>query len=312
MNNAFPKDIIDCMKDCIMSIFWPKKEIIDFFKSCGCTSRDMISESELIELHRAAIVDKVFDNLRKRDDSGLGQFRSMLKSLTEWDRFDPYYFKELKKLDEGVAKRNISHLKLLQESRDEKIKEINRQREIQEKNRQEATNIEELKNIFLNLYNNKNKKGATINNQKRGYLFEDFLKELFQREEIEITEPFKVTGEQIDGSFKYDGEHYLVEAKWQDAWSASDSLYQFAMKAEGKMYGRGFFISVNGFSTDSVQALSTGKAIRTILIDGGDLVLVIEGIFTLKQMLDSKIKAAQTMGRIYVNIGDLSNKTNNI
>lgn len=79
-------------------------------------------------------------------------------------------------------------------------------------------------------------------------------------------------GEQIDGSIKYDGEHYIIEAKWHDKWSASDSLYQFAAKVEGKMYGRGLFISVNGFSPDSVQALTTGKVLRTILVDGGDLV----------------------------------------
>ena len=70
-------------------------------------------------------------------------------------------------------------------------------------------------------------------------------------------------------SIKCDGEHYIIEAKWHDKWSASDSLYQFAAKVEGKMYGRGVFISVNGFSPDSVQALTTGKALRTILVDGG-------------------------------------------
>ena len=38
---------------------------------------------------------------------GIGQFRSMLKRLTEWDYFDPYYFKKINKLDEAEAKRNI-------------------------------------------------------------------------------------------------------------------------------------------------------------------------------------------------------------
>lgn len=79
-------------------------------------------------------------------------------------------------------------------------------------------------------------------------------------------------------------------------------------KVEGKMYGRGIFISVNGFSPDSVQALTIGKALRTILIDGGDLVLITEGIYTLKEMLDNKIKAAQTMGRIYVDATNLNGK----
>ena len=91
---------------------------------------------------------------------------------------------------------------------------------------------------------------------------------------------FKIVGEQIDGAIKYDGEHYIIEAKWHDKWSASDDLYQFAAKVEGKMYGRGIFISINGFSPDSVQALTTGKALKTILVDGGDLVLIIENMYS--------------------------------
>lgn len=40
MNNMFPKDIMDCMKECILSIFWAKKDIIEFFENNGCTSND--------------------------------------------------------------------------------------------------------------------------------------------------------------------------------------------------------------------------------------------------------------------------------
>ena len=74
MQNTFPKDIKDCMKGCILSIFWPKKDIIDFFKNASCTSKDLIMESEYKELSRAKIADMVFDNLEKRSDLGIGQF----------------------------------------------------------------------------------------------------------------------------------------------------------------------------------------------------------------------------------------------
>lgn len=311
MQNTFPKDIKDCMKGCILSIFWPKKDIIDFFKSAGCTSKDLIMESEYKELPRAKIVDIVFANLEKRSDLGIGQFRAMLKQLTEWDYFDPYYFKNLNKLDEDEAKRNIIHLKQLQEIRDHKIRqERQRQDELERKRKDISVNIIELKDIFINLFSGKDKDGKEINSQRRGYLFEEFLRKLFINAGIEVTEPFKIVGEQIDGSFKYDGEHYIFEAKWHDSWSASNSLYQFAAKVQGKMHGRGVFISINGFSPGSVQALTTGKAIQTILVDGGDLVPITEGMYTLKEMLDNKIKAAQTMGRIYVDAISLSDKIN--
>ncbi len=309
MQNIFPKDIKDCMKGCILSIFWPKKDIIDFFKNASCTSKELIMESEYKELPRAKIVDIVFSNLEKRSDLGIGQFRAMLKQLTEWDYFDPYYFKKLNKLDEDEAKKNITHLKQLQEIRDYKIKqERQRQDELERKRKDISISINELKDTFLNLFSGKDQDGNKINNQRRGYLFEEFLRKLFLNEKIEVTGPFKITGEQIDGAIKYEGEHYIIEAKWHDKWSASDSLYPFAAKVEGKMYGRGIFISINGFSSDAVQALVTGKALRTILVDGGDLVPITEGMYTLRELLDGKIKAAQTMGRIYVDATDLSDK----
>ncbi|GAB6168476.1 hypothetical protein JCM1393_09360 [Clostridium carnis] len=118
-----PKDIIDCMKECILAIFWAKNDIIDFFKNNNCTTRELPKVNEVKELSRSGIIDLVFSNLKSRPDDGIGQFRSILKSLVEWDYYNPYYFDEIKKLDKGKAIKNIKHLKQLQEIRDFKIKE---------------------------------------------------------------------------------------------------------------------------------------------------------------------------------------------
>lgn len=64
-------------------------------------------------------------------------------------------------------------------------------------------------------------------------------------------------------------------------------MYQFAGKVEGKMYGRGLFISVQGFSDDVVRSLVIGKAIKTILIDGEDLVLTFEGQISFRDLIES-------------------------
>lgn len=309
MSSTFPKDMMDCMKECILSILWAKKDLIDFFMSIGCTNRDLMPKSVYDEMSRSSIVDEIFNKLAVRTDQGIGQFRCMLKSLMEWDYFNPYYFETIKKLDKNMAQRNISHLKQLQEIRDYKINQERQKREeLERKSKEIKTTISDLKNIFLNLFNGKDETNKPINLQQRGYLFEAFLKKICLFEKIEVTEPFKITGEQIDGSIKFDGEHYIIEAKWNDKLSASNDLYQFAHKVEGKMYGRGIFISVNGFSVDSVYALQVGKALRTVLIDGGDIVLITEGMYTFAEMLDKKIKAAQTMGRIYVDPLSLQGK----
>ncbi|MOA01667.1 hypothetical protein D3C78_1210880 [compost metagenome] len=147
---------------------------------------------------------------------------------------------------------------------------------------------------FIQLYTDRE-----LSSQQRGYKLETLLQRLAEYEGINVSDPYKIKGEQIDGSIKFDGENYLVEAKWHDRLIASDALYHFAHKIEGKMYGRGFFISVNGFSTDSVNALVSGKSIKTILIDGGDLSFVFGGNISFNDMLDIKVRAAQTQGLIY-------------
>lgn len=311
MQATFPKDITDSMRTCILSIFWPKNDIISFFKNNGCTKNDLkdVINCKELELSRAKIVDIVFSKLHQRDDGGIGQFRSILQSLIEWNHFDPYYFKNLKKLDENEAKRNINHLKQLQEIRDTKLKQQKQERERKEQEIYSNKNtLKDLYNQYINLYKGKDEFSKNISLQQRGYLLETFLRNLCIYESLTVSDPFKLRGEQIDGTIKFEGENYILEAKWQDSLIASNALYQFAYKAEGKLYGRGIFISINGFSRDSVESLIRGKALNTILIDGADLILAVEGLFSFKEILDKKIKAAQTMGKIYIDVNTMKDK----
>lgn len=311
MQATFPKDVTDSMRTCILSIFWPKKDIISFLNNNGCTKSDLkeVINHKESDLSRSQIIDIVFSNLYKRSDGGMGQFRSMLQSLVEWDHFDPYYFNSLKKLDKSEAKRNINHLKQIQEIRDAKLKQQKKERERKEKEIYLNKNTRQhLYNQYLNLYRGKDEFGNNISLQQRGYLLEKFLRDLSIYESLTVSDPIKIRGEQIDGTLKFEGENYILEAKWQDSLTASNALYQFAYKVEGKLYGRGIFISINGFSKDSVEALVKGKALNTILIDGGDLILAVEGLFSFGEILDKKVKAAQTMGKIYIDINTMKDK----
>ncbi len=121
---SFPADIKGCMKDCILSLFWPRKDIVGFFEKHGCTKAEVASlqiEGENA-LKRHEVVDALFKSLAARPDYGLGPFRAMLQSLLTWSHFDPYYFDKLGKLDRTAANKSLEHLRQLQEIRDAKIK----------------------------------------------------------------------------------------------------------------------------------------------------------------------------------------------
>lgn len=294
---SFPTDIKGCIKDCILAVLWPKQDIFNFFSDHGCTKDDLkvIVRFKEDNFSRARIIDLMFAHLSSKPDSGLGQFRTMLQSLLNWSRFDPYYFDDLRKLDRDKAQQYLSHLRQLQEVRDSKIKaERNRRVAAEAAQQKPCVSLETLKNEFLALH------AGRTTPQKRGYALEVILIELAKQADLEVTESFRVNGEQIDGAVKFEGEHYIIEAKWQEKSAANEPVYQFVGKVEGKMYGRGIFVSVHGFSDYVVSSVVAGKAIKTIFVDGEDLVLVLEGHLSFSEMLDRKIKAAQTHGLIYV------------
>jgi hypothetical protein len=294
---SFPSDIKGCMRDCILSLLWARKDIYAFFANHGCEKEDLqlIENSEEKKLSRLGMVDIMLERLNSRPDGGLGPFRAMLQSLINWSHFDSFYFDKLKKLDRPTAERNIEHLSQLQEIRDAKVKKERERRESAEAVAQRAkSTLAELRTEFFELYR------GTLSPQKRGYALEKLLSELAKLSKLEVTDPFRILGEQIDGAIKFEGEHYLLEAKWQDSAASNEPVYQFVGKIEGKMYGRGLFVSIHGFSENVVRSIAHGKALRTVFVDGEDLVLVLEEQLSFSSMIDRKVKAAQTKGLVYV------------
>src|ERR1700682_1306345 len=93
----FATDIKNCMRDCILSVMWPRQQIVTFLRDNGCTSAELNDSQNFKELglSRAAIVDRVFEPLSSRADGGLGQYRAMLQALLNWSHFDPYFFDTL-------------------------------------------------------------------------------------------------------------------------------------------------------------------------------------------------------------------------
>jgi len=116
---------------------------------------------------------------------------------------------------------------------------------------------------------------------------------------------FKITGEQLDGAFTFDGTDYLFECKWHKALISIQDLDAFSGKLSRKLDNTlGLFLSINGFSEDAVKAHSTGRR-AMILMDGSDLMAVLEGRIDLIQLLLRKRRHASQTGNIYLRIHEL-------
>ena len=143
-----------------------------------------------------------------------------------------------------------------------------------------------------------------LNPQPRGYAFEKFLQELFNAFGLAAREPFRLRGEQIDGSFVMSGETYLVEAKWHNCPCGAEPLHAFHGKLEQKaVWARGVFISYSGFTTDGLHAF--GRAKRVVCVNGLDLHEVLKRQIPLHHLLENKVRRAAETGDPYVNVATL-------
>lgn len=138
----------------------------------------------------------------------------------------------------------------------------------------------------------------------RGYAFEGFLKDLFDAFGLDAQEPFRLRGEQIDGSFLLGGDTYLVEAKWHGQPIGVAELHTFHGKIEQKAaWTRGLFVSNSGFTDDGLVAFGRGK--RVICMDGLDLYEMLEREIPLTHVLERKVRRAAETGFAFVRVRDL-------
>jgi len=138
----------------------------------------------------------------------------------------------------------------------------------------------------------------------RGYAFEKFLVELFDAFRLRAREPFRLVGEQIDGSFDLGGDTYLVEAKWLNRPVGAAELHTFHGKIEQKAtWARGVFISFGGFTEEGLHAFRRGK--RVIGVEGRDLHDALDRGINIDRLLAAKVRHAAETGAVFVPLSEL-------
>jgi hypothetical protein len=141
---------------------------------------------------------------------------------------------------------------------------------------------------------------------KRGYDFEELLVSMFDMFGLAPRRPYRVTGGQFDGAFELDGRHFLLEAKWTQQPASHKELSFFVTKVSQQSLGpHGLFVSMSGFSSETVRVWEARGGCPVMLADGSDIVLVLEGRIDLRQLLRAKIRAASQEGRILLHASTL-------
>ncbi len=140
---------------------------------------------------------------------------------------------------------------------------------------------------------------------ERGYKLERLMKDLFELFDLDPKASFRVTGEQIDGAFTFDKTDYLFEGKWQQVPVELADLDSFNGKIGRKLENTlGMFLSINGFTGAAIDTYSSTRP-SMILIDGSDLMAVLEGRIDLIELMLRKRRHASQTGRIFLSAREI-------
>ena len=204
------------------------------------------------------------------------------------------------------AREAVEQLKQLVEPHQDKVRDEEdaeiRRKERTEKLKKNSAVREKLKNLngqFMSI-------ATGTSPQTRGFDLERLMYDLFELFDLDPKASFKNTGEQIDGAFSLETTDYLFEAKWQKELVSVQVLDGFASKVRRKLDNTlGLFLSMNGFSPDGVAAHSTGRP-SIILMDGADLMAVLEERIDFVTLLVRKKRHAAQTGNIFLHLHEIT------
>jgi hypothetical protein len=255
------------LKDALTNIFWAKKDLRQFIE-LTLENPLIVSTIDWTENTKLESVSQIIDRMAKRQD--LYQ-TDLLKLIQETGNFND--FSHLKMWDDAETKikRAKTAVEKLRNGTKgyfdtiEELKKVEQARSINQAKIKESITyqqrLDDLKSKFFEIAINEN-------HQNRGHQFEKFLNDLFIFFDLDPKSSFKITGEQIDGSFTFDNTDYLLEAKWQKKQIDAQELYGFGGKIQGKLKNTlGLYVSLEGYSLESTKTENPSvKAI--ILMDG--------------------------------------------
>lgn len=157
----------------------------------------------------------------------------------------------------------------------------------------------ELKDAFFQL-------AADADRSRAGLALEKLLNRLFNLFELKPRRPFRVVGEQIDGSFELESHIYLLESKWEKHALPEADLLVFRGKIEGKStFTRGVMIALNDITAPAREAITRGKAPSFFVVNGYDVQMILSEAISLPDFLRKRVRLLAEEGRVCVHFSEL-------
>lgn len=296
----FPDNILTSLKETVINVFWKKEDVRSLFRRCEIPNE--LVNSQDWNAYKFHIVSPVLDTLNSAGE-GLGPLRRILQATLEYKDGDHLLWLQDGQKRKREAERCLEHLRLLVKDYDAARRTDREQREARQQQAQEEqgksafnARLTSINQRFLAYHQNPNR-------QERGYALEEILYDAFLLFELNPHGPFRRTGEQIDGAFYHDGNHFLLEAKWTSSPSNLSDLRDLDGAVSSSLDNTlGLFVSLNGFTQESLDAYAQGNRPKLICMDGMDLMAVLGEQIDLSDLLKRKRDIAVQRRLIFASV----------
>ena len=297
-------DALVKLQNALSHIYWYKNELRTFILSTIRDPRILATQDWYGSATKRDLVQVLIRRFAQNERLYQEDLLALIRAVSEFTDFS-----HLERLEDGHEKakraRNaVADLRKISNAYVTKFAELEKNEALREKHAEiiqqqkiRQNNLDLMKSSFNNIV-------CESDAQKKGFLFEKFLYDLFGYFDLDPKRSFRNDGEQIDGAFSFEGNDYLLEAKWVNIRDINKgTLLEFGAKVSEKLDNTlGVFVSYNGFSQECCQ-LGTTDALKPIfLVNGAEIFMILDGRITLPEMLLRKRRFAAQHGKIFLDL----------
>ncbi len=237
----------------------------------------------------------------ENDDDYKGVVRRMIEIAAQWNSFHLAKDEFQARATVQKARELLGTIELM-EAREAKQRELAHKEDLARMERERSETLRKQSELLLMMFDDL---AMSTDEQRRGYLLQDLLNRTFDLHVIPVVASFTRNrgGEQIDGAFKLDGWHYIVECRWRK--KLSDIRELDGLSGQIARSGRqtmGVFLSINGWSDNVVPLLKQNPDKGIILMDGYDLRTVLAGQVHLIDLLLAKVAELNLKAEPYYSV----------
>lgn len=302
MPERLPSHFVDLVQDVLLKSFWRKPTLRNFLL------RHKVKESFLAtwapEETKREFLIRLIPKL-ETTDTGQYVIKQMAVSLAEQIKFPDLEGWEDSDQKIKAAKEAVAALRTYLESEKRKAESAKEKEAIRarsrEKQQEEVARRQTLETLSTRLAELYKKAGTS----EGGYAFQDWFYDLVDYYEVVSRRPYMAAGRQIDGSITVEGTTYLVELKFTNEQTGAPDVDTFLAKINDKADNTmGVMVSMAGYSSVAVQQAS-GRRTPIILMDYGHVMALLQGTWTLPEIVARLRRHVSQTGEAYLQIQSL-------